>query len=113
MDIYKNETSKILEIWMTNADQKDEACAAKVKQLIKKWHDKGFLPVVYKSGSEGLTENTSALLVTNRNRAARREVERERAAKNEEKPSVIEKLHRPTAPAKTAAMGKRRDDLSL
>lgn len=101
MEIYKNETSKILEIWMTNADQKDAACTAKVKQLIKKWHDKGFLPVVYKSGTEDLGERTSALLVLNRNRAARREVELERTAKREEKPSVIETLHRPISTAKT------------
>lgn len=115
MEISRNDQNKFFEIWLTNADQKDAACMAQVKALTKQWHAKGYMPVVYKSGREDLYENTSHLLTTNRDRAARRQVEQERATEPEKRPSIREKLRQKPEPAvaKAVAPAKRRDDLAL
>ncbi len=90
METSINEKSKVMEIWMTGADQRDEACAAQVKSLIKIWHGRGYMPVVYKSGTENLLEMTSALLKSNRDRLAGKMVKEERAAKSQNQSPVIE-----------------------
>lgn len=114
MEISKNEKSKTISIWMTNADQRDEKCVAQVQALIREWHGKGWLPVIFRSGREDLYMDTLALLKHNRDQSARREVEAEKAlAEKAQKPSVIEQLHRnqPDKPraskkAKTAELGR-------
>lgn len=106
MEISINEKSKTISIWLTNADQHDEACAAQVKALIKEWHGKGWLPVIFRSGGEDLYEDTIALLKHNRDLTARREVEAEKAlAGKTQRPSVIQQLHR-ELPQKSSGMNK-------
>lgn len=82
MQVCINEKSKLFEIWLSNADQRDEACTEQLKALAKIDRGKGWLTVVYRSGSESLAENTSALLLSNRDRGASLAVKTARLAKS-------------------------------
>lgn len=73
MEFVLDEEHRFAEFWMTNSDQEDPAIEKQALRLCKAWHAKGYLPVIYRSGKEDLVEMTSALLVWNRNRMARRE----------------------------------------
>ena len=81
MEFILDKKHKFAEIWMTNADQADPEVEAQAQRLCKEWHAKGYLPVIYRSGKEDLYEMTSALLISNRNRMARREAEAEHAGR--------------------------------
>lgn len=74
----KNEELKIYEIWLTNADQNDESTMASIEPVIKEWHSKGYMPVIYRSGHDDLYDCTLSLLRHNRKVSARREMELER-----------------------------------
>ncbi len=112
MEFILDEEHKFAEFWMTNADQADPAIEAQAQRLCKEWHAKGYLPVIYRSGKEDLYEMTSALLVSNRNRMARREAEAERAAQKGERQSVLALLDQPL-PQKTSKHRKsRQQDIS-
>lgn len=111
MEISRDEEKKMIFIWMTKADQQDEACQRQAKGIIEKWHEKGWLPVVLRSGEKDLQEMTSALLVNNRRSSARKAAECQSA---EKKASVYEKLSRPVIREKrAAAVRKSRDDVCL
>ena len=68
-----DEKHRFAEFWMTNSDQADPVIEAQAQRLCKMWYAKGYLPVIYRSGKENLVELTSALLVSNLKRKARRE----------------------------------------
>ncbi len=63
-----------VEIWLTNADQKNEKMQAWLKKQYPVWRSQKLLPVVYHSGHEDLYDNTLALLKHNRTASARREM---------------------------------------
>lgn len=113
MKFILDEEHKFAEFWMTNADQTDPEVEAEVQRQIREWHAKGYLPVIYRSGKEDLTELTSALLLSNRNRMARREAAAERAAEKEsgERVPILEQLCR--KPPQTSKPHKsRQHDMS-
>ena len=112
MELVLDEKHKFAEIWMTNADQADPKIEAQAQQLCKEWHAKGYLPVIYRSGKEDLYEMTSALLVSNRNRMARREAEAERAAEKEERMSIYEQLRQPVPQPAAKPKRSRQYDIS-
>ena len=89
MEISKDEKSKTLFVWMANIDQRDSYCAAQVDELIREWHGRGWLPVIFRSGRENLYEDTLALLKYNRDKSARREEAAARLAKETPRPSVL------------------------
>lgn len=80
MEIVKNEETRIVEIWLTKADQRDTDCMNLLEPLFKKWNAEKYLPVIYRSGSDDLYGNTLALLKHNRAVFIRREVELEKKA---------------------------------
>ena len=112
MQFILDEKHKFAEIWMTNADQTNPSIEAQAQHLCKEWHAKGYLPVIYRSGKEDLAEMTSALLVSNRNRMARREAEAERAAQKGERQSVSALLNRPVPQNASRPRKSRQHDMS-
>lgn len=82
------------------------------QRLCKEKHAKGYLPVIYRSGREDLYEMTSALLVSNRNRMARREAEADRAARQGERKSVLALLDRPIPRKASKPRKSRQQDIS-
>ena len=112
MEFILDEKHKFAEIWMTNADQADPAIEAQAQRLCKEWRAKGYLPVIYRSGKEDLYEMTSALLVSNRNRMARREAEAERAAQQGERQSVLALLDQPIPQKASRPRKSRQHDIS-
>lgn len=113
MKFILDEQHKFAGIWMTNADQADPAIEAQAQRLCREWHAKGYLPVIYRSGREDLAELTSALLVSNRNRMARREAAAERAAEKEsgERVPILEQLRR-KPPQSSKPRKSRQHDMS-
>lgn len=72
MEYHQNDAHRLLEIWLTGADQQDAACRAQSGALIREVQRRGYLPVVYRSGTGDLYESTAALLAGHRARAAER-----------------------------------------
>ena len=83
MEITRNEESRILSVWLTNADQQNEEIQNWLKGKYPVWKKEGYLTVVYKSGHEDLYENTLALLKHNRSLSAKKEVEAEKQARKQ------------------------------
>ena len=75
MEFIKKDESKIVEVWMTNQEQKDEALQEKLKPIYKKYKEAGYLVAVFLSGNGSLREYTSALLQFNHRRAVERSLE--------------------------------------
>ena len=78
MEINVRDDLKIVEVWLTQEEKRDAALREQLKPLYQKFKAEKYLVAVFESGTEDLWENTSALLVYNRRRAARLEVEREK-----------------------------------
>lgn len=78
MEINVNESSKIVEIWLTNAEKQDRELREKLKLLYREFEAKKILVAVFESGQRDLAETTSDLLCYNRRRSAEREVEQEK-----------------------------------
>ena len=70
--------SRIVEVWLTKAERENAELGENLKPLFQKWKAQNYMVAVFKSGSEDLAENTSALLCGSRDRLARREVVQER-----------------------------------
>ena len=80
MEINRNEATRTITVWLTNADQQNEAIQNWLKSKYPVWKKQGYLTAVYLSGHEDLYENTLALLKYNRRLSAQKEVEAERQA---------------------------------
>lgn len=70
MELHIDDSAKIAEVWLTNADQSDERLAKQLSAFYKRMKNKGYLAVVYRSGSGDLYQQTSDLLCYNRKRVA-------------------------------------------
>ena len=67
-------------IWLTREESADEDVQKKMMQLLKPYREKQYFFAIYRSGTQDLTEMTSALLIYNIKRSAEREVQMEKAA---------------------------------
>ena len=83
MEITRNDETRTISVWLTNADQQNEEIQNWLKGKYPVWKKQGYLTAVYKSGHEDLYENTLALLKHNRRLSARKEVEAEKRARNQ------------------------------
>lgn len=81
MELNVRDDRKIVEVWLTNEEQKDESLQAQLKPLYQAYKAKKYTVAVFLSGREDLTQRTSDLLCYNRKRLARLEVERARRKK--------------------------------
>lgn len=74
------EQKKQVCIWLTREESADEDVQKKMMQLLKPYREKQYFFAIYRSGTQDLTEMTSALLIYNIKRSAEREVKMEKAA---------------------------------
>ena len=78
MEINVRDDKKIVDIWLTNEEQQDQAIRESLKPLYQQYKEKKYTVAVFLSGSRDLAEETSALLRHNKRRVAELEVQRER-----------------------------------
>lgn len=78
MEIHLNQTKKLAEVWLTNADQKNSQLQEQLKSMYKNYKKQGYLVAVFRSGSQDLYRQTADLLCYNRKQLAQLEVEREK-----------------------------------
>ena len=78
MEINVRDKSKIVEIWLTNAEKRNTELREKLKPLYKEYQAKKYLVAVFESGERDLGDAASDLLCYNRKRIAQLEVEREK-----------------------------------
>ncbi len=78
MEIVFKDTEKIVEIWLSNEDKRDSALSERLPDMYREFKRKGYLAVVYESGSESLFDNTLSLLLHNRDALVKQEIEAEK-----------------------------------
>lgn len=78
MEINVRDDRKIVDIWLTNEEQQDQAIKESLKPLYQQYKAKKYTIAVFLSGSRDLAEETAALLRYNKRRSAELEVRRER-----------------------------------
>ena len=66
MRLHVNETSHLLEIWMTGQEKTDAALRASLAPVLSEYTAKNYLPVFFLSGDGDLQESTAELLRTHR-----------------------------------------------
>ena len=71
MEINVRDGNNLVEIWLTHADQWDDALRERLKPLYAEYRAKNYLVAVFASGQRDLCALTSDLLCSNRNRLAR------------------------------------------
>ena len=78
LEINVRDDRKIVEVWLTNEEQQDQAIRESLKPLYQQYKAKKYTVAVFLSGSRDLAEETAALLRHNKRRVAELEVQRER-----------------------------------
>lgn len=76
MKMFVDEQKKIVELWLTAAEQNDPTLMESLKPLYGVWREKKYRPVVFRSGRRDLLDLTEGLLLHNRTVAACRDLER-------------------------------------
>ena len=76
------EQKKQVCIWLTREESADEAVQKEMMQLLEPYREKQYFFAIYRSGTQDLTEMTSALLIYNIKRSAEREVLKKKAAQD-------------------------------
>lgn len=78
LEINVRDDRKIVEVWLTNEEQQDQAIKESLKPLYQQYKAKKYTVAVFLSGSRDLAEETVVLLLRNKRRIAELEVQRER-----------------------------------
>lgn len=78
MEIHVRNESRLVEVWLTNAERRNAELREQLKPLYREYKAKNYLVAVFESGDEDLCDVTSALLCYNRKRLAQLEVEQEK-----------------------------------
>ena len=84
MEINVNESKKLVEVWLTNAEKNDSALRENLPAMYREYKNKGYLVVVFESGSANLFDNTLSLLLHNREVFAKKDIETEKLAASQE-----------------------------
>lgn len=84
MEIERNEEKKIISVWLTRAESRDEDLQRRLKTMYPKWKKEKYLVAVYHSGQEDLFESTLALLAYNKKRCAELAVQRAKDQKSKQ-----------------------------
>ena len=74
MQIQVHEDKRIVCVWLTKDESSDKATPAQTKNVIAQFRPKKYLVVIFRSGTQELTESTRELLRYNRRITAEREV---------------------------------------
>ena len=70
MELKVHDNTKIVEVWMTNAEKNDPAVQAKMKELYAKYKEKKYTVAVFHSGGGDLYQSTRDLLAYNKRKCA-------------------------------------------
>ncbi len=76
-----HENSKMVELWTSRAENEDAQVQQQIHDLAKDFRARKYTVAVFRSGFQPLDELTSALLVHNRDKFARQEVQRRKLAR--------------------------------
>jgi len=79
VEIERNEEKKIISVWLTKQESRDQALRDRLKPLYAQWKAQKYLVAVYHSGTEDLYRSTLDLLAYNKKRCAELAVKREKA----------------------------------
>ncbi len=79
MELKVHDNTKIVEVWMTNAEKNDPAVQARLKELYAKYKEKKYTVAVFRSGGGDLYQSTRDLLAYNKRKCA--ELSAQRAPK--------------------------------
>ena len=82
LEINVRDHCKIVEIWLSNSEKRDELLRERLKPLYQKYKAQKYLVAVFESGDRDLADATSDLLCYNRKRLAEMEVQRQRQEMN-------------------------------
>ena len=74
MQIQVHEDKRIVCVWLTKDESSDAATPTQIKDIIAQFRPKKYLVVIFRSGTQELTESTRELLRYNRRLTAEREV---------------------------------------
>ena len=78
MEINVRDDRKIVEVWLTNEEQRDQTLRKKLNPIYQQYKEQKYTVAVFLSGGRDLAEETGALLRHNKRRIAELEVQRER-----------------------------------
>lgn len=78
MEINVRDANKLVEIWLTNEEKIDPVLRKGLKEVYTMYKLKKYMVAVFESGKGDLFENTRALLLYNRQRAAEKTVQQEK-----------------------------------
>ena len=78
MELKVNDNTKIVEVWMTNAEKNDPVIRENLKPLYAEYKKKKYFVAVFESGEKDLYQGTLDLLAYNKRRCAELEVQREK-----------------------------------
>lgn len=81
MELNVHDNTKIVEVWLTNAEKNDPTVQAWLNDLYAKYKDKKYTVAVFHSGGGDLYQSTRELLAYNKRRCV------ERAAQRASKPN--------------------------
>jgi hypothetical protein len=73
-----SDESKIVEIWLTNAEKNDPALKVDLQGIYDKYNKQKYTIAVFQSGDRDLYQSTLDLLSYNKRRVAELEVQREK-----------------------------------
>ena len=83
MEIKVREDTRLVEIWLTNAEKQDADLRKQLKPLYQEYYNKKYLVAVFQSGGHDLADATADLLCHNRKRLA------EAAARQEKQQGTV------------------------
>lgn len=78
MELNVHDNTKIVEVWMTNAEKNDPAVQARLKELYAKYKEKKYTVAVFQSGVGDLYQSTRDLLAYNKKKCAELAAQRTR-----------------------------------
>lgn len=82
MEIKVDHDWKLVEFWLTKADQEDAALREYLRQQYSIYKEKNYMVAQFHSGTENLYGITRDLLLYNRKRIVQMEVQREKIVEN-------------------------------
>lgn len=72
MELNVHDNTKIVEVWLTNAEKNDPAVQTGLNDLYAKYKEKKYTVAVFHSGNGDLYQSTRELLTYNKRRCAER-----------------------------------------
>ena len=78
MEIVRDDEKKMIQVWLSQKESRDEALQNCLKPMYAQWKQQKYMVAVFRSGKEELKENTLALLAYNKRRSAELAVQREK-----------------------------------